>query len=165
MIAALKYPIFMAASILLAFGLGCAGSRSVVPSDVEADQAPAFIDRNEANVRAYYSGPSSAPTAILLDLKGDGIRLTGNGWQPIPEGELNSLVSAMRSNYRRWGVAAQGPQLSVIRSEEGKTIGYLYSPVEYATVGRVAPDRYNVGQITEETVKTRANPGIKGAGG
>jgi hypothetical protein len=153
--------------ILPAFSaiVGCAGYGKVIPSPVSPAQAPEFIAQHYKDFHAFYSGPENAPAAIMLDRKDDGVQLTGQGWHPIEsKTQLDGMVSAMKANYRFWGVDAQGPELSMILGKNSETIGYLFSPIRNTPV---RPDgaNYTVDSVTDVEVREKANPGIKGAGG
>ncbi len=143
---------------------GCRFAR-VKTSPVPQQEVPAFIDSRYDGLQADYSGKADAPAALLFDLKGDNITLTGKGWHPVSSQEsLDKMIQNMMTRYRYWGRDAQGPQLSLIVDETGKTIGYLFSAMDNTDITRQG-STYRVAPVTDLDVREKARPGIRGAGG
>jgi hypothetical protein len=142
--------------------LGCAYGRygrtriaAVPQEDIEA-----FMEREFDTFHVSYSGERERPGAIQMDLKGDSVSLTGEGWHPIADkGALRERVGNMRKVYRRYRgvVGAVGPRLYVIEDSEGNRIGYLFTALSHTPV-RPDGDDYSLDPVHELDVRNQAYP-------
>jgi len=144
--------------------LACAGYGKMRPSSVDSGDMQAFIDTRFQDLDTAYCGNPAAPTAILMDRKSDPVRLKGPGWTPITaKDQFSQMVSAMKQEYRFWGLDAKGPRLSDILDANGRLVGHLYSPVDFTTIRPDGAD-YAVDTVTWDDIRERADPGIRGMG-
>ena len=149
-------------AVLMMFA--CTGYGSMRPSSIGAGKIQAFIDARFEDMHAAYCGGEAAPTAILLDLKSDSVRLGGAGWTPVNgKDQLVRMIFAMQKEFRTWGLDVGGPRLSEILDASGSVVGYLYSPVDETIVRPDGAD-YTVDTVTWDNIRERADPGIRGMG-
>jgi hypothetical protein len=149
-----------AAFILLFALLGCAYGKLVLfplgPGNIDT-----FVEDRYPELEASYSGAMEKPGALRFDIKGDGIQLTGSGWQPLESKEaVLQVVRNMQHTYLgkyKGEVGAVGPRLYTIMNVNDQPIGYIYTPIG---VIPVRPDgkNYEVDAITETDVRNYAYP-------
>jgi hypothetical protein len=140
--------------------MGCAYG-NIVESSVPRSDIHQWIDENYDTFTASYSGTEEKPGAIRFDLKGDGVRLVGEGWYPI-EGkkELDEMVTRMVHLYLRkykGNVGALGPQLYRILDKNGKLIGYFFSAIPRTPV-RPDGKNYTMDPVNELDVRNESYP-------
>jgi hypothetical protein len=149
-----------AGAYILLFALfGCAYGRLVLLPQGE-DNIETFVNERYQGLEASYSGTWEKPGALRFDIKGDGIQLTGTGWQPLESKEaILEIVKNMQTTYRKYKgfVGVLGPQLYAIVGKDNQTIGYIYSPIDYIPV-RPDGTNYEVDAITEVDVRRMVYP-------
>jgi hypothetical protein len=148
-----------AAAIFLFALLGCSYGKLVLFPPAE-DNIDTFVAERYQGLEASYSGTREKPGALRFDIKGDGIQLTGSGWQPLgTKDEILEIVRNMQATYRKYGgeVGLRGPRLYTIMNEKNQPIGYMYSPIDVITVRPDGPN-YEVDAITETDVRDYAYP-------
>lgn len=158
----------LAAGLLI---LGCAYGK-LRDSQIEMGQVHDFIEKNASNLAAYYSGEREKPGAILLDLKGDNIALSPEGWQIISsKDELLAMVDSMIGLYygkMRGQAGTLGPRLQRVLDRNDNLIGYFFSPMDGVPV-RPEGEGYRVDPVTYVDVRTWSmgeyrSPGRKSGG-
>jgi hypothetical protein len=150
----------VAATAIFLFALfGCAYGKLVL-FPLGQDTIYTFIESRYTELEASYSGIWEKPGALRFDIKGDGIQLTGSGWQPLESKEaILEIVRNMQATYRKYRgeVGSRGPRLYTIMNENEQPIGYIYTPID---VIPVRPDgkNYEVDAITETDVRNYVYP-------
>jgi hypothetical protein len=133
--------------LLLASGCAHEGYGKIRDSSIDHTKIHEFMDKEYDNFKAAYSG-GEEPAAIRFDVKDDGVQLIGDGWNPVQgKEELHAIVDYMIQRYRFWMGVYRGPYLYLIVGGEGRTIGYLYSPLDHTPVRKLGED-YSVDTIT-----------------
>jgi len=149
-----------AAAVIFLFALfGCAYGRLVLLPPGQ-DNIDTFVETRYEGLDASYSGTMEKPGALRFDIKGDGIQLTGSGWQPLGSKDaIFQIVRNMQATYRKYKgeVGALGPRLYTIMSEKNQPIGYIYSPLDTIPV-RPDGKNYEVDAITEIDVRNHVYP-------
>jgi hypothetical protein len=146
--------------LILLFALfGCAHGRLVLIPQGQ-DNIDTFVETRYEGLDASYSGTMEKPGALRFDIKGDGIQLTGSGWQPLGSKDaIFQIVRNMQATYSKYRgeVGARGPRLYTIMTEKNQPIGYIYTPID---VIPVRPDgtNYEVDAITETDVRNYVYP-------
>ena len=157
-----------AAAVFLFTLFGCAYGKLVLLPQGQ-DNIETFVEERYATVDASYSGTMEKPGALRFDIKGDGVTLTGSGWQPLGSKDaILGIVRNMQNTYRKYKgfVGVQGPRLYAIMGKENQLIGYIYSPLDTIPV-RPDGKNYEVDAITEVDVRRVVYPswGDQGRGG
>jgi hypothetical protein len=148
-----------AAVVIFLFALfGCGYGRLVLLPEGQ-DNIDTFVETRYEGLDASYSGTMEKPGALRFDIKGDGIQLTGSGWQPLGSKDaIFQIVRNMQATYGKYRgeVGARGPRLYTIMNEKNQALGYIYSPID---VIPVRPDgtNYEVDAITETDVRNYVN--------
>ncbi len=148
-----------AAAVVLFAIFGCAYGR-LVPLPPGQDNIETFVEKRYETVDTSYSGIMEKPGTLRFDIKGDGVTLTGSGWQPLGSKDaVFEIVRNMQTTYRKYKgfVGAFGPRLYEIMDKENRTIGYIYSPLDAITVRPDGPD-VQVDAITELDVRNTVYP-------
>ncbi len=150
---------FAATAVVLFALFGCAYGR-LVPLPSGQDNIDTFVEKRYETLDASFSGTVEKPGALRFDIKGDGVTLTGSGWQPLDSKDaIFEIVRNMQTTYRKYKgfVGVLGPQLYEITDKENRTIGYIYSPIDTITVRPDGPN-YQVDAITEVDVRRMVYP-------
>jgi hypothetical protein len=151
------------AAVFLFALFGCGYGKLVLLPQGQ-DNIHTFVEERYATVDASYSGTMEKPGALRFDIKGDGVTLTGSGWQPLGSKEaVLEIVGNMQTTYRKYKgyVGAVGPNLYAIMVKNNQLIGYIYSPLDTIPV-RPDGKNYEVDAITEVDVRRAVYPSTWG---
>jgi hypothetical protein len=150
---------------VIILGLFACAYPVVEQSAIKPDDVVDFVDQHFDNFIITYCGLKASPTALRFDPKNDGVTWTGDGWYPVESKDLtDDMIRDMIARYRFYNGVYSGPYLFVIRTQEGRVIGYYYSILGDLTVTG-GGNRYRLSPITDLDIReARRFITIKGAG-